>query len=180
MKVSSMITIIVVVLLGVFGFVMAGKYISYNNQETELRNLSEAQLKKIESTHNQMRRTLSQIAEVAKLSMDKQQEIYVGLMEGRYSKGDGSLMKMITESNPSVDMNILNKLVNSIEVENKNFSNEQERMFSIINEHKNLITKFPGSIFCKNTTEIKYTVISSTYTKQVMETGKDDDIKLFD
>lgn len=180
MTINKMIGLVSLVLVAIFGFFIISNYISYNNKEVELRNLGEAQVKKIESTHNQMRRTLSQIAETAKLSMDKQQEIYVGLMEGRYSKGDGSLMKMITESNPSVDMNILNKLVNSIEVENKNFSNEQERMFSIINEHKNLITKFPGSMFCKNTTEIKYTVISSTYTKQVMETGNDDDIKLFD
>lgn len=179
MTTNKMLSLIGIILFLILGLVGVSNYISYNNQEVKLRNLGESQIKTIESSHNEMRRTLSQIAEVAKLSMDKQQEIYVGLMEGRYSKGDGSLMKMITESNPTVDLGILTKLVNSIEIENKKFDNDQKRMFSIINEHKNLVTTFPGSLFCKNTEEIKYTVISSTYTKRVMETGEDDDIKLF-
>lgn len=180
MSKERMIGLVVFVVLVIMGFVVAQRYISYNNQEIKYRNLAEAKEKEVEVAHNNMRKTLFQIAEAAKLSIDKQEEIYVGLMEGRYSKGDGSLMKMITESNPTVDLSLMNKLVNSIEIENKAFANEQKSMISIINEHKNLVTTFPGNIFCKNTSEIKYTVISSSYTKQVMETGKDDDIKLFE
>jgi hypothetical protein len=86
---------------------------------------------------------------------------------------------MITEDNPRVDMSILTKLVNTIETENASFDHEQKVMSSIIQEHSNLIKKFPGSLFISNKSEIQYTTISSKYTKKVMETGEDEEIKLF-
>lgn len=176
-KTMSILAIVSILLIA--GINCISSYIKYNNTDVELRNKATAQLKVIESKHNSMRRTLSQIAETAKLSVDKQESIYQGMIEGRYKAGDGSLMKMITEDNPRVDMSILTKLVNTIETENASFDHEQKVMSSIIQEHSNLIKKFPGSLFISNKSEIQYTTISSKYTKKVMETGEDEEIKLF-
>ena len=52
-------------------------------------------------------------------------------------------------------------------------------MLDLVREHKTLCTTYPGRWFISNTIEIEYTVISSTKSKVVMETGIDDDVKLF-
>lgn len=159
------------------GFMMS---INYNNTEISMREACVAQKDVVEIAHNEMKKTIAQIAETAKLSIDKQSEMYTGIMEGRYSAGDGSLMKWITESNPTMDMSIMNKLVNTIDQQNRKFTIAQTKMKSLMQELNTYIKKAPQRWFISNTTPFEYTVISSTYTKKVMETGKDDDIKLFE
>ena len=58
-------------------------------------------------------------------------EIYPQLIEGRYSQGDGSLMKWIQESNPNFDTSLYKDLMNSIEVERTYFAAEQKKMLDI-------------------------------------------------
>ena len=106
-------------------------------------------------------------------------EIYPKLIEGRYSKGDGSLMKWIQENNPNFDTTLYKDLMESIETQREAFQTSQERMLDIIREHETLCKQFPQRWFISDNSEIKYTVISSTVSKQVMETSKDDDIDLF-
>ena len=88
-------------------------------------------------------------------------------------------MKWITESNPEFDASVYKDLMNSIEVLRNEFTNNQARMLDIIREHKSLCETFPSRWFISNKTPIEYEVISSTISKQVMETRLDDDIDLF-
>jgi hypothetical protein len=67
----------------------------------------------------------------------------------------------------------------SIEILRSEFQRNQETMLDLVREHKTLCTTYPGRWFISNTQEIEYTVISSTKSKVVMETGIDDDVKLF-
>lgn len=182
MKLSekSLSIIAAVVLVAVVGLTCFFMNIKYNNTEIGMREACVAQKDVVEIAHNEMRKTISQIAETAKLSLDKQNEMYTGIMEGRYSAGDGSLMKWIKESNPTMDMSVMNKLVNTIDLQNQKFSESQKRMKSIMQEHNTYVKRAPQSWFISDTTPFEYTVISSTYTKEVMKTGKDDDTKLFD
>lgn len=70
-----------------------GCYFHYNNQEISLRQQSEAQRGKIEGVHDKMWKVLQQKAQVTDEYKSSFESIYPKLIEGRYSKGDGSLMK---------------------------------------------------------------------------------------
>jgi hypothetical protein len=69
--------------------------------------------------------------------------------------------------------------MNSIEEQRTIFRKAQEVMIDKKREHETLCTQYPGRWFISNTTPIEYTIISSTTSKQVMETGVDDNVELF-
>jgi hypothetical protein len=170
------LTVILLLGLGVY-FIC---YFSYNNKEISLRNQIEAQKGKIEGVHDKMWKVLQQKAQVSNEYKEAFSEIYPAIMEGRYSgNGDGSLMKWVTEQNPNFDTSLYKDLSQSIEVLRTEFQKSQERMLDLIREHKTLCEAFPGRWFITNVNPIEYTVISSTKSKVVMDTGLDDDIKLF-
>ena len=154
-------------------------YFSYNNQDARLRAQAEAQRGKIEGVHDKMWKVLQQKAQVSNEYKNAFSEIYPALIEGRYSQGDGSLMKWIQEANPNFDTSLYKDLMQSIEIQRTEFAKVQERMLDIIREHNVLLTTVPSKWFVSNTELIEYTIISSTRSKTVMTTGLDDDVKLF-
>jgi non-homologous end joining protein Ku len=154
-------------------------YFSYNNQEIALRKQAEAQRGKVEGTFDTMWKIISQQAQVADQYKEAFKEIYPELIAGRYSQGDGSLMKWIKEANPEFDTSLYSTLMQSIEVQRIQFQKSQERMLDLIREHETLCETYPSKWFITNKTPIEYTVISSTKTKYTMETGIDDDVELF-
>lgn len=176
---KTITAIVAVILISTFSAIGFGMYFSYNNSDARLRNLAEAQRGNLENVYDKMWKILQQKAQVSDQYRDAFKEIYPKLIEGRYSQGDGTLMKWIQESNPQFDVSLYKDLMNSIEVERTVFSNEQKKMLDIIREHNNLIKTVPGKWLVNNLTEIAYTVISSTRSKAVMESGTDDDINLF-
>lgn len=176
---KSITIIVTIVVLFTFSAIGFGMYFSYNNSDVRLRNLAEAQRGNIENVYDRMWKILQQKAKVSDQYRDTFKEIYPKLIEGRYSQGDGTLMKWIQESNPQFDVSLYKDLMNSIEVERTVFSNEQKKMLDIVREHNNLIKTVPGRWLVTNDMEIDYTVISSTRSKAVMENGTDDDIDLF-
>ena len=172
------ISIAVIVLIGTV--TVLGMYFSYNNQDARLRAQAEAQRGKIEGVHDKMWKVIQQKAQVTTEYKDAFAEIYPEIISGRYSgNGDGSLMKWVTESNPNFDTSLYTDLMQSIEILRSEFQRNQETMLDLVREHKTLCTTYPGRWFISNTMEIEYTVISSTKSKVVMETGIDDDVKLF-
>ena len=126
-----------------------------------------------------MWKVLQQKAQVSNEYKEAFSEIYPQLIEGRYSQGDGSLMKWITEANPTFDTSLYKDLMLSIELLRTEFQKSQERMLDIIREHNVLLTTMPSKWFISNTSKIEYTVISSTRSKTVMNTGIDDEVDLF-
>lgn len=163
----------------VLGLIFVGMYFGYNNSEIRLRNQVEAQRGKIEGSYDAMWKIIKQKAQVTDEYKDAFSEIYPELIAGRYSKGDGSLMKWVTENNPEFDTSLYKDLMEAIEVQRLTFKHDQERILDLIREHENLIHTVPACWFIKNDTSIEYTIISSTQSKYVMETGLDDDVELF-
>ena len=161
------------------GITAVSMYFSYNNQEVALRQQAEAQRGKIEGTFDTMWKIISQQAQVSNEYKDAFKEIYPELIAGRYSQGDGSLMKWIKEANPEFDASLYKTLMQTIEVQRLQFLKTQERMLDIIREHETLCKTYPSKWFVTNKTPIEYTVISSTKSKMTMETGIDDDVQLF-
>ena len=177
---KKIILITLLVILGCGAATFAGMYFSYNNKEIALRAKADAQVGKIEGVHDKMWKVIQQKAQVTTEYKDAFAEIYPEIISGRYSgDGDGSLMKWVTESNPNFDTSLYTDLMQSIEILRSEFQRNQETMLDLIREHKTLCTTYPGRWFISNTMEIEYTVISSTKSKVVMETGIDDDVKLF-
>lgn len=163
----------------IVGVMLLGFYFSASNKEIRLRSQAEAQRGKIETVYDQMWKIISQKAQVSDQYKDGFKEIYTGIIAGRYSQGDGTLMKWITESNPTFDASLYKDLMQSIEVERQNFTREQEIMLDIIRVHSNLLNEFPTSIFLSSRKPIEYTIISSTKSKETMLSGKDDDVDVF-
>ena len=176
---GKVIGITVSVLLVALSLIGVSMYFSYNNQDAKIRAQAEAQRGKIEGVHDKMWKTLQQKAQVTDEYKDAFKEIYPALIEGRYSQGDGSMMKWITEANPNFDTSLYKDLMQSIELNREEFRKTQERMLDILREHNVLLTTVPSKWFIKNKETIEYTVISSTRSKVVMDTGLDDDVNLF-
>jgi hypothetical protein len=176
---NKIIGIVVAIVIAVFGLTTLTMYFTYNNKDAKLRAQVEAQRGKIESVHDKMWKVLQQKAQVSNEYKVAFSEIYPALIEGRYSQGDGSLMKWIQEANPNFDTSLYKDLMQSIEIQRTEFQKVQERMLDIIREHNVLLTTVPSKWFISNTEPIEYTVISSTRSKTVMETGLDDDVSLF-
>ena len=173
------ISVIVLLVVLVFSLVTVSMYFSYNNTDARLRAQAEAQEGKIETVYDKMWKVLQQKAQVSNEYKESFAEIYPQLIEGRYSQGDGSLMKWITEANPTFDTSLYKDLMLSIELLRTEFQKSQERMLDIIREHNTLLTSMPSKWFVSNTERIEYTVISSTRSKRVMEERIDDDVDLF-
>lgn len=156
------------------------KNVSVDNQEIELRTEAEAQNKKCEAYFDKMWKILQQKAGVTSQYKDGFKEIYIGLMEGRYGKGDGSLMKWVQEANPTFDASLYKDLMNSIEIQREGFFQEQERLIDIKREHQNLMKKFPSSLFIdSDVKELDIKIITSAKTNEVYTTGEENDVDLY-
>lgn len=170
---------IAIIVVGVLVVVLVAMYFSYNNREIALRKEAEAQGGKIESVHDTMWKTLKQEAGVTDQYRKTFEELYPKLIAGRYSNEGGELMKMITESNPDFDTRLYDKLMQSIEAQRAYFASAQQRMLDILRERETLIESYPSRWFVSNKQKIEYEVISSTTSKETMQSRIDDDIELF-
>jgi hypothetical protein len=132
--------------------------IGISNSEKKLKFRGEAQQVVCEAFFSNMWEILQTKAGVANEYKEGFKEIYVPLIEGRYSKGDGTLMKWITESNPTFDPSLYKDLMVAIEGQRNGFFLEQSKLIDIDREHKTLRALFPASLIIKNRPNIGYKV----------------------
>ena len=158
--------------LGIFWFVAD---ITYNNKAIELYKACDAQNSNIENVHNEMWSILRDQAKVPASYAKSFDKIYTNMISGRYSKGDGTLMKWIQEANPNFSDKLYDKLMDNIEIQRTNFANQQKRMIDIKREYETYITKKPAKWFIskENSKPFEYVVISSQDTKDVIKTRVD-------
>lgn len=178
-KFSGIITMIVITLFILIGFIGCSQYISYNNDEVRLVNEFEAQEKKIEMVHDVCWKTIQSKAGVAKEYRASFDSIYSHIMDKRYSHNDGVLFNWIKESNPEFSMELYKDLSMTIEVQRKQFLSSQEKIVDIVREHNNMLDVIPGSWFLSGKKKLEYEVISSSYSKEVMQTRMDDKVDPF-
>lgn len=166
-----MITIIVIIVLALALLVM---YMHYNNREVALRKEATAQESKITTVHDTMWKILKDKLGVTDAYRETFERVYPEIIAGRYSDG-GSAMKWIQEANPNFDTSLYHDLMQSIEVQRTLFATSQQRMLDIIRERATLLESMPACWFIKNKSEIKYEVISSDRTEQVIATRRDNE-----
>lgn len=177
MKTSIFIGIGTAILLGLVVFLMK---VSISNSEIGMRNTAEAQKQVVEAFFDKMWKVISQQAEISQDYKETFKEVYPKIMEGRYgNENGGTLMKWITESNPTFDVSLYKNLSASVEAERNGFFMEQKKLVDMIKMHKTYREVWPNSMFIGSRKDIEYKIISSSDTKKVMETGEENDIKMF-
>jgi hypothetical protein len=150
-----------------------------SNKEINLRQQVIAQQKANTVVFDNTWKILKQEAQVTDQYRDAFEKIYPALISGRYSKGDGSLMKWITESNPQFDTRLYQKLMVSIEGQRNIFTRNQERLIDLQREHSMYLKTWPNSWIVGSRGEIAITLITSGKTKETFKTGEENDTNLF-
>lgn len=152
--------------------------VSASNKEVRLRNQAVAQEQVCKNNFDNMFKQIAQVAQVTDQYKETFKEIYPALIEGRY-KGDQTLMKWVTESNPNFDTKLYDKLINIIEAKRDGFQHEQDKLADIVREHTDVLTTWPSSMFVGGRQPLQVTFVSSANTKEVYRTGEENDIDVF-
>lgn len=150
---------------------------SYKRNEVGLRTQAEAQQRVVEIAHDKMWKVLAQKAGISQQYRPADyKELLAEVVEGR--KG-GSFAKMVTEQNPSFDLSLLKDLSQSVEAEHAVVVREEKLLLDVARQHKALILDPLGEWFLSGRQPIQVSVISSTRSKNAVESGVDDEVDLF-
>lgn len=155
-----------------------GMYASYSNAEIGLRSQIKAVQKSNEAVFDSTWKIIKQQCQVADKYKDAFKDIYKGIMAERYSKGDGSLMKWITEANPNFDVRLYEKVSNSIEAQRLSFLREQQKLLDLKREHDNIRLRIPSGWFVGSRPEIEVVIVTSSKSEEAFKAGKEDDTDL--
>jgi Tfp pilus assembly protein PilO len=173
--VLSVVVFIILVTGGWFGM----SYVSFNNQEIELRNLAKAQQENNKTVYDKVWKVIKQKAGVTDKYANDFKEAYGGLMTARYGDGKNPMWSWVKEHNPNLDVSMYKDLSRSIEALRNEFQQVQKRLIDIKREHDNLRQKIPSSWFVGGREELVLDIVTSKQTKQVFKTGEENDVDLF-
>jgi hypothetical protein len=176
---NTIIGIAVASMLLILGIVYISMSVSLNNREARLRNQIEAKVKVNKSAYTKMFEILVNEAGVAAQYADDFKSIYPSLIEGRYNNGGGQLMQWIQEHNPTFDISLYQRLMQSIEAQRETFHTNQEQLVDMSREHNNLLDTFPGSWFLSSKERIEIPVVINNASEKAFETGLEQDMNLF-
>lgn len=165
---------ITVVLVIVFGLVILGYY----NREAELRNQFNAQQKTNEAVYDQVWKVISQQAQVADGYKEAFRSVWAEIVKGN-AGGQAALQVFINRHNPQFDSKLHLKLMNTIEGQRKEFTNNQKKLIDIKREHDNLRTKMPSSLFVGSKPELELKLVTSDRTDEAFQSGKDNNVDVF-
>ena len=167
-QIISLSSIGIVLILSLVLFI---NYTSIYNRNVNLKNEYKAQIGVVEGTYDKMWTVMKDQAGITEKYAEDFKSIYVPMIEGRYSKGDGTLMKWIKEHNPNFDNSLYKELMQSVEALRGEFLASEKRVLSIIQEHDNLRMGFWSSFVVGDEKPLTYKMITTSQTKKTMETG---------
>lgn len=174
--------------LAVFGLFLAfivmfaGMWISYHNEEVSLRNAIIA--KQVDNTNefDNMWKKIAQVAQVSEKQKEAFKEIFTSYVSGRgANSSDGQMMTWVKENVPTPDLSIYNEVLNIIVASRNSFTTRQKELLDMKRAHDNLIDQLPSGFFLRimGRDKINVTIVTSSKTDKVFETGKDNDINVF-
>jgi len=174
------ITLAIVGALGLGGLMVIGSVISTSNQEVSLRTTIETKQRDNTSELDNAIKKISQSAQVTTAQKEALKEIIVGNSQARNTKG-GSLATFVTEAVPNVDTSTFNNLMNIITSSRDAWTMRQKELLDLSREHTTLLRRFPSGVILSilGRKEIPVTIVTSTRTEKAFETGKDDDVNVF-
>lgn len=178
-KLSLFIGLGLIAIIGIVFLSYTMVKISSQNKEAELRGLVEGQQDACKANFDKMFKSIQQIAKVTDEAKNTFKEIYPEIIKGRYENDKGLLMKWVQESNPTFDFKLYDKLMDVIIDSRNEFFQEQKKLISYAKQHKVFIKKWPNTMFFEPTDTVAYKIITSTNTEKVYQSGKEDDLELF-
>lgn len=173
MKIALIILVPLLIIAGVIG----GCIINYYNTAINLETQFQAVQKDNQNQYDNMTKKIMQSAQVTSAQADMIRNIIVEHAQARTTSG-GSLMKMVTESIPTIPSEVWTNLQNIIISSRDKFALSQTKLIDIKREHDALRQRFPSSIICSGRPTLEAIIVTSTRTQQAFETGTDDDIDL--
>lgn len=153
--------------------------VTVSNTEITKKSSIRAQQTNCTSYFDMTWKIINQDAQVADKYKDAFKEVYTPLIEGRYSKGDGSLMKWIQEHNPTFNSALYEKIMVAIEACRAGFFLEQQKLIDMDRDYFNYTHTFPNSLIVGSREQFKITVITSAKTDDVYKTGQENDVNVF-
>ncbi len=145
--------------------------VNLSNKERMLRNRATAVQESNEAFFGKMWEVLRDQAGVSEEYRESFKEIYIPLIEGRYSQGDGSLMKWVVEQNPTFDTSLYQQLMSSIEGQREAFFLEQQKLIDIDRQHKDMRIIFPNSIVIGKRPDFNIVIVKPMVAINTFETG---------
>lgn len=167
-----------VVLATIVGFLVFMIRIQVNNKDAGLRNQVKAQQTENMTVKDKVRRILKQQANISETGFKKFEDIYPKIFDSRY-KDENLLVKFVTEQNPTLPMNMLEKLMDNVMALESEFALVQKKLTDVKREHDDLLTKEPGNWFLKNRDTLQIIIVTTSATKENFITGIDDDLEIF-
>lgn len=170
-------------LLGIFIILMFSTLVSFSNGEIELRNSFEQKFEERTASYDKMLKIFNQKSQIAVKNDSSFRKNIDIIMSGRKDAPD-LMMKWITETNPNANYSevsaLYKDLSRAIEAQREGFFNQEKVLQDIVRQHKNLIQRFPNSIYNVffGRKPLVYKVIQSSVTEEVIKTGTDNNTKL--
>ena len=155
----------------VFAALIIMRAVGLSNREHMLRNRAAAVQESNEAFFGKMWEILRDQAGVSEEYRESFKEIYIPLIEGRYSQGDGSLMKWVVEQNPTFDTSLYQQLMTSIEAQREAFFVEQQKLIDIDREHKDMRIVFPNNLIIGKRADFDIVIVKPMVTINTFETG---------
>ena len=183
MNKSSIFKVVIIGILLLSLVPLVGGFISFSNDEIDLKNSFTQKIDERTAFYDKMYKVISQKSQIAVKNDQSFKENVNTIMAGR-KDAEQVVFKWITESNPNANYETVSKIYQDlsrvVESERQGFFEQEKMIQDIVRQHSNLIEKFPGSfynIFLGRDT-LKYTPVKSSITEEVMQKGKDDNVKL--
>lgn len=171
----TMLVILLVTFVIVGGIFLGG--VSSLNREATLRAAINAHERAREASFDTMKKVIVQKAQLPAAAKRDLLELLPEVVSGREG---GSIFKSVQEQYPEFTVDLYKDLSRSIEAERHIFLREQKELFDVKREHDALLGSVFGGSVCKmfGRRPIDVKVVSSTETKEVIQSGVDDNTKL--
>lgn len=147
-----------------------------------MRNQFTQKISERTAFYDAMWKTFSQKAQITVKADSGFQKIVEIQMAGQQD-GQNVTMKWLQQTNPTASysqiVDMYKDLSRTIEAKRGEFFEEEKMLQDIKLQDDNLLTMFPSSAFLSGRKPIEYKPIGSSRTTKVMETGEDNDTKVF-
>jgi hypothetical protein len=157
----------------VLGIAVVSWYVGTYNHAIDLEKQFTASVENREALYDNMVKQVQEKFKVAKFERKTVIAMIDAVTEGRTG---GNLFKMVQEQSPAgeVSQDLFKEVLATIGGKRDEFTRSQQNIMQIVAEHAKLREKIPSSIVVGSRSPLEWTVVSSTATKETMESGVDD------
>lgn len=190
MIIAAIVLGAIVVLGGITGLSMWSWVGGFYDSANTTRIAAQSRDKEAQAVYDKTWKTISDKAKISAKYADDFKQIFIGGNEARYKGKDNMMMMWITEHNPTLDPSITRELSQSVEAQRNEYLSIVKAQISIAQEHNTKVTSSGSFIPCtilrivghpnKVCDTVGVRQVTSTRTQNAFESGKDDNVELFD